>query len=147
MSLSAARVKKEFADLGIALLIFLLIQGALFVVLGVFPPYRVISSSSMEPVYFEGDVIFIKEINPHDIEVGDIIVFEARGNGIPIVHRVIDIVREQGVLYFVTKGDSNSFQDTYYNPLKGVPESRVIGTPIFRVPKVGWISIWLRKLL
>lgn len=147
MSISTARIKKELTDIGIAVVIFLLIQGVLFVVLGVFPPYRVISSSSMEPVYYEGDVVFIKKVDPHELTVGDIIVFEAKGGGIPIVHRIIDIVEERGSLYFVTKGDNNSFQDTYYHPLKGVPESSVIGKPVLKIPKIGWVSIWFRRLL
>lgn len=146
MSLSTARIKKELIDIGIAVAIFLLIQGVLYAVLGVFPPYRAISSGSMEPVYYEGDVVLIKKVDPHQLEVGDIIVFEAEGGGIPIVHRIVEVVKEEGTLYFATKGDNNAFKDTYYSPLKGVPESRVVGTPVLRIPKVGWISIWFRRL-
>ena len=145
MSVPTARIKKELIDVGIAVVIFLLIQGALYAVLGVFPPYRAISSSSMEPVYYEGDVVVIKKIDPSELKVGDIIVFEAVGGGIPIVHRIEEVIEEDGTLYFVTKGDNNSFRDTYYSP--GVPGSKVIGTPVLKIPKVGWISIWFRRLL
>lgn len=139
------RIKKELFDVCVAIGIFLLIQVVLYASLGVFPPYRVISSSSMEPVYYEGDVVFIKKVDPSTLEVRDIIVFEARGGGIPIVHRIVEIVVEDGARYFVTMGDNNSFRDTYYDP--GVPGSYVIGTPVLKIPKVGWISIYVRKLL
>lgn len=145
MSLSSTNVKKELINIGIALLIFCVIQGALYAVLGVFPPYRVISSGSMEPVYHEGDIIFIRETPPQSIDVGDIIVFEARNGTIPIVHRVVDIIDENGTLYFATQGDNNPFPDSYYSP--GVPESRIIGTPVLKIPKIGWISLFLRRIL
>jgi signal peptidase len=145
MSLSSTNMKKELINIGIALLIFCVIQGILYAALGVFPPYRVISSGSMEPVYHEGDIIFIKETPSQSIDIGDIVVFEARNGDIPIVHRVVDIVKENGTLYFVTKGDNNPFPDSYYSP--GIPESRVIGTPVLKIPKIGWISLFLRRII
>ncbi len=147
MSISTTRIKKELIDVGIAVAVFVLIQGVLYAALGVFPPYRVISSSSMEPVYYEGDVVFIKKVNPSLLQVDDIIVFEAEGDGIPIVHRIINIIEEGNTLYFVTQGDNNRFQDTYYHPLPGVPGSKIIGTPVLKIPKIGWISIYARKLI
>ncbi len=145
--MSATRLKKELADVGIALLIFFAIQGVLYGVLGVFPPYRVVISGSMEPTYHTGDVVFIKKMDPSALSVGDIIVFESQNGKIPVVHRVIDIVKVGSTRYFVTKGDNNPFQDTYYSPLKGVPEYKVIGKPVLRIPKIGWISIYLRRIL
>lgn len=146
MSLSTARVKKELTDVVIAVGIFFLIQGVLYAALGVFPPYRVVVSGSMEPTYYRGDVIFIKKVDVQQLQRGDIIVFESRGGGTPIVHRITDIVEENGTLYFLTKGDNNPFPDSYYHPLKGVPGSCVVGTPVLRIPKVGWISIYVRNL-
>lgn len=146
MSISAARIKKELIDIGIAVALFLLIQGVLYAVLGVFPPYRAISSESMEPVYYEGDVVLLTKVDPSQLDIGDIIVFEDKDGGIPIVHRIVEVQKEEGILYFVTKGDNNAFKDTYYYPLKGIPESKVIGSPVLRIPKVGWISIWFRRL-
>jgi signal peptidase len=145
MSFSSTNLKKELINIGIALLIFCVIQGILYAVLGVFPPYRVISSGSMEPVYHEGDIIFIKEIPPLSIDSGDIIVFESRQGTIPIVHRVTEIIEENGTLFFITKGDNNPFTDSYYDP--GVPESKIIGTPVCRIPKLGWISLFLRRIV
>ncbi len=139
-------IKRHATDIALALCIFLLIQGVLYAVFGVFPAYRVVSSGSMEPTYYEGDVVFIKKVDPFTLQVGDIIVFEPKGGGIPIVHRIEEIIQEEGVLYFVTKGDNNPFTDSYYMPLKGVPESRVIGKPVLKVPKIGLISVYFRRL-
>ncbi len=147
MSISRTRIRKELIDIGIAVAIFLLIQGIAYAYLEVFPPYRVVSSGSMEPTYKQGDVVFIKKVDPHTLDVGDVIVFKARESEIPIIHRVINIVEEGNTLYFVTKGDNNCFQDTYYHPLPGVPESEVVGTAVLKIPKVGWLSILFRRLL
>jgi signal peptidase len=145
--MSTTSLRKELLDVALALCIFLVIQGALYGVLGVFPPYRVVNSGSMMPTYFEGDVVFIKKADPHELEVGDIIVFKSKRGGTPIVHRIEEIVEESGTLYFVTKGDNNPFTDSYYAPLEGVPESKVIGTPVWKIPKIGLISVYLRRLL
>ncbi len=144
---SSTRIKKEATDIVIALSIFLLIQAVLYCILGVFPPYRVVSSGSMEPTYDVGDVVFIKKVDPHELDVGDIIVFEPREGGTPIVHRIVVIVEEDNLLYFETRGDNNAFSDSYYYPLKGVPEDRVIGTPVLKIPKVGLIPVYFRRLL
>jgi len=56
----------------------------------------------------------------------------------PIVHRVIDIDKEDGKLYFITKGDANNNKDK-----EPVPGGRVLGKVIGRVPYVGWVKIIL----
>lgn len=145
--MSSDSMKKNLTDVAVALCIFLVIQGALYGVLGVFPPYRVVSSGSMEPTYYEGDIVFIKHVDPHELQVGDIIVFNPKGGGIPIVHRVAEVVEENQTRYFVTQGDHNAFPDSFYAPLPGVPESEVVGTPVLKIPKIGYISVFFRRLL
>jgi signal peptidase len=54
------------------------------------------------------------------------------------VHRVIKI-EENG--NFLTKGDANSIAD-----VDPVDPRNVVGKEIFIVPKVGWISIAVKKL-
>lgn len=145
MSISANDIKKNVIDIAFALFIFLLIQGILYAVLGVFPAYRVVNSESMIPVYYEGDVVFIKKVEPSTLEVGDIIVFKSKRGTIPIVHRIVEIIEREGNLYFVTQGDSNAFVDSYYDP--GVPENKIIGTPVFKIPRIGLFSVYLRRLI
>jgi signal peptidase len=145
--MSSDDMKRQLTDVAVALCIFLLIQGVLYGVLGVFPPYRVVSSGSMEPTYYEGDIVFIKHVDPHQLLVGDIIVFKPKGGGIPIVHRIIEVKEDNNTLYFVTQGDHNAFPDSFYRPLPGIPESEVIGTPVLKIPKIGYISVFFRRLL
>lgn len=57
----------------------------------------------------KGDVIALRGIDPDNIELGDVIVFQA-GKQYPIIHRVIRINEDS----FVTKGDNNPEPITQY---------------------------------
>ena len=62
-------------------------------------------SNSMEPTIKSGEFIKMEKVNPSEIVVGDIIVFEDKdGRGI-IVARVVSIDKEKGT--FTAKGDGN----------------------------------------
>jgi signal peptidase len=106
-------------------------------------PMVVVVSGSMEPNINKGDLLFVQGVDPEDIEEGDVIVFDAHGLWFgapedPIVHRVIDIDEDDGKLYFETKGDANNKKDE-----EPIPENRVLGVVIGRIPYVGWIKIIL----
>ncbi|MBU6996249.1 MAG: signal peptidase I [Theionarchaea archaeon] len=144
-------MENELREIGegflIAVVIYLIIQASLMVTLGVERPLYVVISGSMEPTYYEGDILVVKRANPYTIEEGDIIVFESPSGGIPIVHRVFDVEIAGGIPYFVTKGDHNNSLDVYYQfSYPGVPPEQIIGKPIFRIPKLGWGQIKLREL-
>ena len=75
---------------------------------------------------------------------GDIIVFNALGlpgwihaPSEPIVHRVIDKMYNNG-WFFLTKGDANPTPDNGW-----VPETRIIGVVVGRIPYIGWVKILL----
>jgi len=132
----------------IAVALYLLIQASLMVTLGVEKSLYVVISGSMEPTYERGDVLVVKRVDVDAIEKGDIIVFDSPYGGIPIVHRVHDIKTEGEERYFVTKGDANPFPDPYYQPNNpGIPEEHVIGEPFIKIPKIGMVQIWLRRLI
>ena len=106
-------------------------------------PMVVVVSDSMAPNINKGDLLFLQGVDPEDIEVGDVIVYDAHGLWVgapddPIVHRVIDIIEEDDKLYFVTKGDANDHKDK-----EPVPGNRVLGKVIGRIPYVGWVKIIL----
>ncbi|MFW5907929.1 MAG: signal peptidase I [Candidatus Natronoplasma sp.] len=57
-----------------------------------------VRSNSMEPTFERGDIVFVREIEPHDIEEGDVIVLQVPDQyeeqyGYPplVVHRVTDV--------------------------------------------------------
>lgn len=113
-------------------------------------PVVVVEGVSMEPTLHEGDILIVKGVDPDDIDIGDIIVFESSESTphiLPnrtVVHRVIDIkYDEQHHQYFyLTKGDNNKT-----NPIPDgwVPYEDVYGIVIFIIPRVGIISLWLRR--
>ena len=104
--------------------------------LGVFPTVPI--SGSMRPTMDVGDMAIVAETSVEKIEVGDIIQF---WNGEQVViHRVYDINTENQRM-FVTKGDANNGPDPDL-----VFPSQVLGVVMFIIPKIGWISIYLKSL-
>ncbi|MBU2638615.1 MAG: signal peptidase I [Nanoarchaeota archaeon] len=70
------------------------------------------NTKSMEPVLNEnahGIEIVPKSIE--DIHIGDIVAYETKYNRIPVVHRVVDIKKDELGAYFVLKGDNNMKAD------------------------------------
>lgn len=79
--------------------------------------YEVISGS-MEPEIPVGSVIYVRPVEPEDVENGDIIAFVQ--NGSMITHRVEENRYVEGE--FITKGDANSKEDMLpveYDSLEG----------------------------
>jgi len=134
----------------IAVMLYLVISLTLSYALKVDNPVAVVISGSMEPVYYRGDIIVIKGTEPSNIQIGDIVVYKRPYQDIPIVHRAINIIEEEGNLYFVTKGDNNPFEDSYFDngkKLPGVPEHAVLGVSIMKIPKLGYVTIFFKRLI
>ncbi len=96
--------------------------------------YSVISGS-MEPEYTVGSLIYVKEAEPSEIEVGDVITFVLK-NETPATHRVIDIDEENQ--QFLTKGDANDTEDA------PVHFNNLIGKPVFKIPYLGYIAYYIQ---
>lgn len=75
----------------------------------------VVESDSMEPTYEPCDVV-ISHIVFDTIEEGDIIMYTNPQTGNETVHRIVDIQDNQ----VQTKGDGNTFRDSYTLPRDGV---------------------------
>lgn len=93
-------------------------------------PFMVLSGS-MEPEIHKGDIIFTKVVDPETLAIDDVIAFRDAANTVT-THRIIDIVEDDGVEYFITKGDNNSTQDRNL-----VEKDDVEGIYIARIPSVG----------
>ena len=100
-------------------------------------PFTVLSSS-MNPAYKVGDLVYAKRVKFSDIKTGDALVFKINGNT-TVTHRVIKIDKEEKK--FITRGDANNIADG--NP---VYYSDVVGVVKFFVPKLGYLSIFLSKV-
>ena len=109
--------------------------------------YIVAASSSMEPAIYRGDVVKVDH-NTNNIQVGDIITYDATWIPEEVIHRVIAVCKAgNGTTYFIAKGDNNPEQDpepVYQNQIV----SKVVtsnGQPVV-IPKIGYISLWIRGL-
>ena len=101
-------------------------------------PYTVLSGS-MEPTYHVGSLIYVRRIDAQDIEVGTPLTFTVSDGSLVATHRVVEIITENGETLYITKGDANDVTDP---PLK---YSRVIGSPVFSIPYLGYFSTWLQS--
>ena len=85
----------------------------------------------------------MRGVKPEDIEIGEVIVFQAT-QPYPIIHRVVEKRYENGKIIVSTKGDHNAIQTA---DDIDIDQSRIIGRAVIRVPYLGWIKIWFFKLL
>ena len=85
----------------------------------------------------KGDIVVVYGEDTDDLEVGDVVIFNA-GQANPIIHRIVDIREENGTRIFSTKGDNNTGQLTFE---KNIGENQIIGKAVLRVNKVGWVKL------
>lgn len=117
------------------------------VALGTTPPFAVVSGQSMRPAHSPGDLVVIKALPTHEIEVGDVVAIltpadfvEERGFPRELVHRVIDITRIGGFVEFTTKGDNNPQAD----PFRVFPDN-IRGKVIAHYPGLGYPVLFFRS--
>ena len=68
------------------------------------------SGASMLPLIQEGDILLVKPVVPHQIHVGDVVLFTTE-EGRPLVHRVIKRKGQAGSYAFLLKADQALEQD------------------------------------
>jgi signal peptidase len=129
------RTKKSFplTWTAIALVGVLLVWGSTGL-LGFKP--SVVASGSMRPAFDVGDIAITVQKGPETIKPGDVIQYLRDGEF--IVHRVVEVEKINGSVFFITKGDANNAPD---DP---VSQDAVSGKVLFIIPKLGWISIGLK---
>lgn len=98
-------------------------------------------TESMEPSYPQGSVVYIKDVDPENIEVGDAITFTLGSDtDLVMTHRVIAIDEENQT--FTTKGDANEVEDA-----TPVSFDRVVGTPVLCLKGMGRISNFIHSVV
>ena len=136
---------KEVASYAIILIIVLIAAQHL----------NVVVSGSMEPAFYRGDIVMVEkanffginEFNPEEVQVGDVVVYDAAWYDQPVIHRVINITDINGTTMYVIKGDNNDRADPYYVTADQIQEKVVtFGDNLVIIPKVGYLSLWLRGL-
>ena len=101
-------------------------------------PYSVLSGS-MQSVYPTGSLLYIKDVNPETLEVGDVITYKMAG-GTLCTHRIIELVPDEdnpAIVRFLTKGDENDTAD----PL--VDYNSVVGKAVFCIPLLGYLATYM----
>ena len=98
-------------------------------------PY-VVLSGSMEPTYPTGSLIYVRDVEPAEVEVGDPITFVLDEELNVATHRVVEVNETDG--WFRTKGAANDAPD-------GSPVlfENLIGEPVFCIPKLGYLTNFL----
>ena len=107
---------------------------------GYFP--LIVLTDSMNPDIKSGDLIICNTLDAEDVKEKDVIAFfDPAGNGSSIVtHRVIEIVNEDGKLFFKTKGDNNNIEDKDL-----VPAENLVGIYRTRIAGAGNIAMFMQS--
>ncbi len=134
-----SRMKKGMKALTTVLVIVVVVFAVLLVgvrLVGL-TPYSVLSGS-MEPTYQTGSLIYVKQVRPEDVQVGQAITFVLNEDLVVATHRVIEIDAVNELFY--TKGDANESPD-------GAPVhfKNLIGVPVFSIPYLGYAASFVQK--
>lgn len=95
-------------------------------------------SGSMEPTYSVGDLLYVKEVDPDSVKVGDPITFVLNEDLVVATHRVVRVDAENR--YFYTKGDANETEDA-----SPVHFNNLVGVPVFAIPLLGYVSAYIQN--
>ena len=102
----------------------------------------IVLTDSMVPEIYSGDLIICGSIEAENVKLGDVIsFFDPAGNGTSVVtHRVIEIVEEDGKLFFRTQGDNNNTEDKEL-----VPAENLVGVYKMRIAGAGHIAMFMQS--
>jgi len=121
----------------IVVILALLLVGARLIGLQVFT----VLSGSMEPTYHVGSLIYVKDVDPFELESGDVITFMLDEDTVA-THRIVEVVPDENdttVVRFRTKGDANDAIDGSL-----VHYKNVIGSPVFTIPMLGYVANYIQ---
>ncbi len=131
------KLTKDILTLAVLILSIILVYFGLRFFLATTTPLVVVASGSMSPALEVGDLIIVKGVQPEEIKIGDIIVFDPPREGIGrTVHRVKHIESTNGNFTFKTKGDANDIEDQYT-----VYPENIHGRLSYRIPYIGYLAL------
>ena len=140
MTRTFKKIWKCITSVLVALIVIvaLLLVGARLIGLQVFT----VLSGSMEPTYHVGSLIYVKDVDPFELESGEVITFMLDENTVA-THRIVEVVPDEedaSVVRFRTKGDANENADGSL-----VHYKNVIGSPVFTIPQLGYVVSYIQK--
>ena len=100
----------------------------------------IVQSDSMAPTFYAGDMIVIRECEPSDLRVGDVITFHTIINNEYALntHRIAEIRENGESRSYVTKGDNNVVEDTHV-----ISNGDIVGQYMGKVPGLGKVMTFL----
>ena len=115
--------------------------GLFTIAMGTPSPLVVVTSESMSPILHRGYLLVLQKQAPEDINVGEIIVYNANWHpSAPVVHRVIQREYVDGEYRYFTQGDNNDSPDPYYRVY-----ADIVGVVIVSIPWIGNITLFLQQ--
>ena len=99
-------------------------------------------SGSMEPSYHTGSLIYVQDVDPYEIEAGQVITFLLDEDTVA-THRVVEVLPDENdptVVRFHTKGDANDAEDG-----SPVHYKNVLGSPVFSIPQLGYLANYIQN--
>jgi len=97
----------------------------------------IVLTGSMEPVFYSGDLVMVKEVEADSLQVGDVIAFR-EGTAV-ITHRIVQVEGEGKDLRFTTKGDNNNVNDR-----RPVTVEQLEGVYLYRISKLGNFAMFMQ---
>lgn len=101
-----------------------------------------IVSPSMEPTIMVYDVIIDTKVkSDNELKIGDIITFYSNTidtGGYTVTHRIVDIYKNNGIVYYTTKGDNNMDNDAGL-----ITIDNVVGKCKFIIPSIGKMQMFI----
>jgi signal peptidase I len=91
--------------------------------------YLVISGTSMQPTFYEGDLVVLRQTETY--KIGDAAAYYEPSSGGIIIHRIIDQVEDR----FILLGDNKERPDLYRPAL-----ADMLGRYWFHIPKLGQVA-------
>lgn len=129
--------------------IFYYLSVSIVIVLGLFvagffkyQPVAVLTYS-MDPTFTRGDAVIIKKMDSSEkklLQKDDVIQYRRKDT--TVIHRIVDIVDNQGERGYILKGDNNESDDPFI-----VYDNQIIGKATLIIPKLGYPSVWLSEFL
>ncbi len=118
----------------VILILLLALVAVLFLprIIGLKP--LAVLSGSMEPTYHVGSLIYVKQVEPSQIQVGDAMTYKISEDTM-VTHRVV--AKDEAAQTFQTKGDANEVTDGGQ-----VNYTNVVGIPLFTIPLLGYVAVY-----
>jgi signal peptidase len=130
---------KKIWDIVSSIIVIFMVLSAMFLMGARVIGYQVFSvlSGSMEPQFSVGDLIYVKEVDPSEVKVGDAITFVLNEDLVVATHQVVRIDEQNK--HFYTKGLANETEDT-----EPVHFNNLIGRAEYGIPLLGYVSNFIQ---